>query len=51
MPEPFRRSLEAARRNRRAECSTQPQAAARTRLSSLALALVLRAWLQETTDA
>ena len=65
MTEPFRRSLEAARPQRRpaAVCMAPPSDRERNRLSALVLALILfdrnpgvlatqvRAWLEEGSDA
>ena len=53
MPEPFRRSLEAARRHRRppATCELPPKSSARPSLSHRTVALILRAWLAEADNA
>jgi hypothetical protein len=53
MPEPFRRSLEAARRHRRppAVCELTPTRRPRNPLSPRAIALILRAWLAEPDNA
>jgi len=53
MPEPFRRSLEAARRHRRppAVCEQPPKGSAPSPLSPRTVALILRAWLAEADNA